>query len=141
MNNLNVFTESRTGQFLDNIGALEYCQIAWSKSLGASAKSYMWVEKNTPYYWSAAVEVTKPYLELTKDIALIVGNQACQLYSNVRDYAVDKWPVVYSTVDHYIPGFLNSVGTYSVTAWNAVKSFSSYYCEVTSTYLMTKVFV
>lgn len=72
---------------------------------------------------------------------LLVTNQAKEMYSNMKDYAVEKWPIVHSTIDQYIPGLLGAVCEYSSTAWNATKNFTAYYYQVIMTYLTTKVFM
>lgn len=133
--------ESNTGQMLESMGVLEQSQALWYKSLSYSARGYIWVENNVPYYYTVSVEFAKPYWELTKDMALIVSGQVAQLYSNIREYIVEKWPLVQDKIEEYVPGFLSTVQDYSAKAWDAVKNFTVTLYSSTSTYLKTRIFM
>lgn len=99
------------------------------------------MEKNTPYYYATVADFSKPYVELASDMSLVITNQAKELIGNVKEYAVTKWPVVYSTVDEYAPGALDATSYYISQAWDGTKVFCTYYYNVVATYFTTKVFV
>lgn len=134
-----VLPESQTGKFTKI--ALEHSHCALSKTLAVSARGYKYLEKNAPPYFTAFSQSAKPYGELLRDLAIIVVNQVRQFYTLTKEYLEEKWPIVYSTIDGYAPGFLKAVQEYSSASWSTVKRLSIQYYDVTLSYLQTKVFM
>lgn len=136
-----LFAESTTGKLFKDLGILEHSQHAWQKTLSTSARGYLWVETNAPIYYTKTIEVWKPYGQLSKDTIVIVTKKASVLYENVKDYVVEKTPVVVSTIEHYAPGLIENVQSYSSAGISAVKKYSYEYYSLTADYLKTKVFM
>ncbi|GBP13949.1 Transmembrane protein 214-B [Eumeta japonica] len=135
------FPKSATGRLLNDLGVLEQSQWAWQKTLSASARGYLWVEDNAPVYYTQVSEFSKPYVELTRDVFKVVSARLCELYGNMKDYAIDKAPLVRSTIEEYVPGLADTVQGYATTSWSVVKKHSLEYYNITMRYLTTKVFV
>lgn len=134
-------TESATGKLFKDLGVLEHSQRAWQKTLSTSARGYLWLETNAPIYYSQTVEVCKPYSQLSKDFIIVAVKKAGLLYGNVREYIIEKTPVVLSTIEQYAPGLVDSVQGYASTGCEVVKKYSNDYYQLTAEYLKTKVFV
>lgn len=49
---------------------------------------------NYPEYYKKTGEILQPYVQLTKDVGLVVYNQ----FVNVKEYAISRYPVVLETV-------------------------------------------
>ncbi|XP_073954011.1 transmembrane protein 214 isoform X2 [Choristoneura fumiferana] len=135
------FPKSATGKLFKDLGILEHSQRAWQKTLSTSARGYLWLETNTPIYYSQAAEIAKPYSQLSRDFLTIAVKKAGVLYGNVREYVVEKSPVVAATIEHYVPGLLDSVKGYATTGYDFIIKYSNEYYLFTSEYLKTKVFV
>ncbi|XP_034835337.1 transmembrane protein 214 [Maniola hyperantus] len=135
------FPKSTTGKLMKDLGILEQSQYAWQKTLSTSARGYLWLETNAPIYYTLTVEAVSPYAQLSKE-ALIVGSKKLGiLYGNMRDYIVEKTPVVVSTIDQYAPGVIDTVQGYAISGFTAVRKYSNDYYQLTADYLKTKVFV
>lgn len=124
-----------------DLGILEHSQHAWQKTLSTSARGYLWLETNAPIYYTNTIEFCKPYGQLSKDAFLIALKKASVLYENVKDYVVEKTPVVVSTIESYAPGLIDNVQSYTSAGIAAVKKYSYDYYSLTADYLKTKVFV
>lgn len=135
------FPKSATGRLLNDLGVLEQSQRAWQKSLSASARGYLWLETNTPIYYAQAADIAKPYGQLSRDAFTVGLKKAGILYGNIKDYIVEKTPVVVATIEHYVPGLVDSVVGYTTTGYEVLKKYSVEYYQFTSEYLKTKVFV
>lgn len=135
------FAKSSTGKLFKDLGILEQSQQAWRKTLSSSARGYLWLETNTPVYYSNTVETLKPYGQLSLDIATISLKKICALYGNMKEYVVEKTPVVLETIEQYAPGVLDTVQSYVASGYNFVKKYSNEYYQITVNYLSTKVFV
>lgn len=136
-----VSAESTTGRLLNDLGVLEHSQRAWQKTLSTSARGYLWLETNAPIYYTQTVEICKPYAVLSKDIAFIAAKKAGTLYSNAREYVVEKTPVVLATIEQYAPGLVDNVQSYTASGFGVVKKYSNDYYQLTTEYLTTKVFM
>lgn len=135
------FPKSTTGRLLKDVGLLEHTQFAWQKTLSTSARGYIWLETNTPIYYTKTVEFTKPYAELARDVFIVGAKKTGALYENVKEYIALKTPVVVSTIDQYAPGFIENVQGYTASGWAFVKKHSCEYYHISTEYLKTKVFV
>ncbi|XP_045521969.1 transmembrane protein 214 [Pieris brassicae] len=135
------FPKSTTGQLLNDLGLLEHSQKAWQKSLSSSARGYIWLETNIPIYYTQAVEFSKPYSQLSKDLFTIGVKKTGILYGNMKEYVIEKTPVVIATIDQYIPGTVETIQTYFVSGVDTIKIYSNEYYQVVAKYLTTKVFV
>lgn len=135
------FPKSTTGKLFKDLGILEHSQQAWQKTLSTSARGYLWLETNAPVYYAQTVEICRPYTQLSKDAFFIALKKAGILYGNVQDYVVEKTPVVIKTIEEYAPGLVDNVQSYASTAWSGLKKYSSDYYQITTDYLVTKVFV
>lgn len=101
----------------------------------------MWLETNAPVYYTNTVEVLKPYGQLSLDIATISVKKMGALYGNMKEYVVEKTPVVVATVEQYAPGVVDTVQSYAASGYSVVKKYSNEYYQITVNYLSTKVFV
>ncbi|CAH0724228.1 unnamed protein product, partial [Brenthis ino] len=135
------FAQSSTGKLFKDLGILEQSQQAWRKTLSTSARGYLWMETNAPIYYTTTVETLKPYGQLSKELATVVVKKMGGIYGNLREYVVDKTPVVVATIDQYAPGVLDSVQNYAANGYSVVKKYSNEYYQITADYLSTKVFV
>ncbi|XP_053615013.1 transmembrane protein 214 [Plodia interpunctella] len=135
------FPKSATGKVLKDLGVLEHSQRAWQKTLSTSARGYLWVETNAPIYYAQTLEVSKPYIELSKDSIIFAYKKSLILYGNAKDYVIEKTPVVLATIEHYAPGLVDNVKGYASSGYEVVKKYSNDYYQFTSDYLKTKVFV
>lgn len=135
------FLESATGRLFKDLGILEHSQKAWQKTLSTSARGYLWVETNAPIYYTQTAEVLTPYSQLSKDAIVVAVKKLGIFYGNIRDYVVEKTPVVVATIEQYAPGLVDNVQSYSVAGYEAVKKHSGDYYQLTADYLKTKVFV
>lgn len=116
------FRSSSTGNFLNDIGALQYGEHAWTRIKFYSNKSYRWAEANIPQYYKIVGEHAKPYLDLMWDLCLIVGHQLISMYENIHTYVEEKTPVVIEWINHYAPGLLDKVKLHSIEAWEMMKT-------------------
>ncbi|CAK1550700.1 unnamed protein product [Leptosia nina] len=135
------FPKSATGQLLNDLGLLEHSQTAWQKTLSTSARGYIWLEANVPIYYMQAAEFSKPYVQLSKDLYTIAIKKSGIAYSNVKDYVIEKTPVVVATIDQYMPGAVETVQMYFTTGVDTMKKYSNQYYQAAVEYLTTKVFV
>ncbi|CAG9564224.1 unnamed protein product [Danaus chrysippus] len=135
------FPKSATGKLMNDLGILEQSQRAWQKGLSASARGYLWMESNAPVYYAQTVEACKPYAQLSKDAVTVAVKKLGILYMNMKEYVVDKTPVVVATIEQYAPGVVETVQSYTVNGIAAVKKYSNDYYQMTVDYLSTKVFV
>lgn len=134
-------TESATGKILNDLGILEQTQYAWQKTLSSSARGYLWLETNAPIYYVQTVEFVKPYAQLSKDVFILSSKKVGILYGNVKEYVVEKIPVVLATVEEYVPGAIDTVSKHSSNAYSTVKTYTVQFYELSADYLQTKVFV
>ncbi|XP_039758977.1 transmembrane protein 214 [Pararge aegeria] len=135
------FPKSTTGKLMKDLGILEQSQYAWQKTLSTSARGYLWLETNTPVYYARTVETVSPYAQLSKDALIVASKKLGILYTNMKDYIVEKTPIVVATIEQYAPGALDTVQGYAVSAFTAVRKYSNDYYQLTADYLKTKVFV
>lgn len=135
------FPKSATGKLMNDLGILEQSQRAWQKTLSTSARGYLWLETNAPIYYSQTVEVCKPYVQVSKDVFVIAYKKTGVLYGNVKEYVIEKTPVVVGTIEQYAPGLVDNVQSYASSGYEAVKKYSNDYYQLTAEYLKTKVFV
>ncbi|XP_075980896.1 transmembrane protein 214 [Anticarsia gemmatalis] len=135
------FPKSTTGRLLNDLGVLEHSQRAWQKTLSTSARGYLWLETNAPIYYTQTVEICKPYATLSRDFAFVAVKKAGTLYSNAREYVVEKTPVVVATIEQYAPGLIDNVQSYTASGVEVVKKYSNDYYQFTAEYLKTKVFI
>lgn len=135
------FPKSVTGRLLNDLGILEQTQHVWRKSLSTSAKGYIWLEENAPIYYHQAANISKPYIELARDVAIVGANNAVTLYGNLREYVVEKAPIVQAKVDDYVPGLVDSVASYSAEGWKFTKNTAINLYTISSEVLREKVFV
>ncbi|XP_068620080.1 transmembrane protein 214 [Battus philenor] len=135
------FPKSTTGRLMKDVGILEHSQKAWQKTLSTSARAYIWLETNTPIYYTQTIEVCKPYMQLSKDLFTVLIKNTGVLYDNMREYVGEKTPVVVATIEQYAPGLIENVQLYTSSGFAAVKKYSSDYYTLTADYLKTRVFV
>ncbi|KAM3960329.1 transmembrane protein 214 [Aphomia sociella] len=135
------FPKSATGKLMKDLGVLEHSQLAWRKTLSTSARGYLWLETNAPVYYTQTVEICKPYAQVSKDIFVIAIKKTGVLYGNVKDYVVEKTPVVAATIEQYAPGLIENVQSYASSGYEVVKKYSNDYYQMTAEYLKTKVFI
>lgn len=86
--------ESRTQQFLHDLGICKYARQAVDSVKEGALAVDKYAQDNYPEYYKKTLEFSQPYLQLTKDIGLITYNQ----YVNIKEYAVKKYPLVLETV-------------------------------------------
>lgn len=120
---------------------MEQTQQAWQKGLSTSARGYIWLETNAPIYYSQAAEVSKPYFELARDLVIVGGKGAKNFYYNIKEYVVEKAPVVHSTIEEYAPGLTDNVANAASKSWETVSKFGVNCYSYTSELLKEKVFV
>nr|CAD7196824.1 unnamed protein product [Timema douglasi] len=113
-----------TGRFLNDIGALQYGEHAWSRTKHYSSKSYQWAEVNVPHYYKIVEVQAKPYVQQAVDLSLVLANQLQLWYGNIRQLVEEKTPVVVTWVEHYAPGLLGEVKTRSLATWDLTKSYA-----------------
>jgi hypothetical protein len=53
-----------------------------------------WAEANVPHYYKVVGDHAKPYLELARDVCLVVGHQLHAMYENIHAYVEEKTPAV-----------------------------------------------
>ncbi|CAH2089269.1 unnamed protein product [Euphydryas editha] len=135
------FPKSATGKLLNDLGILEQSQHAWRKTLSTSARGYLWLESNVPIYYATTVETCKPYAQLSKEVFIVAVNKMGVLYGNMKDYVVEKTPVVVATIEQYAPGVIDTVQSYVVSGYTTFRKYSNDYYQATLEYLSTKVFV
>ncbi|CAK1584254.1 unnamed protein product [Parnassius mnemosyne] len=135
------FPKSKTGRLMKDLGVLEHSQKAWQKTLSTSARGYIWLETNTPIYYAQTVEICKPYSQLSKDVFILTMKKVGILYDNVREYVVEKTPVVVATIEQYAPGMIENIQFYTSYAFATLKKYVTDYYIWMAEYLKTKVFV
>ncbi|XP_050352609.1 transmembrane protein 214 [Nymphalis io] len=135
------FPKSATGKLLDDLGLLEQSQHVWRKTLSTSARGYLWLETNAPIYYNTTMEACKPYAQLSKEVFTIVLKKSGILYNNLKEYIVEKTPVVVATIEQYAPGVIDTVQSYAVSGYVAVRKYSNDYYQIMFEYLKTKVFI
>nr|CAD7576433.1 unnamed protein product [Timema californicum] len=118
------FKACNTGRFLNDIGALQYGEHAWSRTKHYSSKSYQWAEVNVPHYYKIVEVQAKPYVQQAVDLSLVLANQLQLWYGNIRQLVEEKTPVVVTWVEHYAPGLLGEVKTRSLATWDLTKSYA-----------------
>lgn len=135
------FPKSATGKLLNDLGILEQSQHAWRKTLSTSARGYLWLETNVPIYYATTVETCAPYAQLSKELAIVAGKKMGAFYGNMKNYVVEKTPVVVATIDQYAPGVVDTVESYVVSGYTTIRKYSNDYYQVTLEFFKTKVFV
>nr|CAD7597617.1 unnamed protein product [Timema genevievae] len=113
-----------TGRFLNDIGALQYGEHAWSRTKHYSSKSYQWAEVNVPHYYKIVEVQAKPYVQQAWDLSLVLVNQLQLWYGNIRQLVEEKTPLVVTWIEHYAPGLLGEVKTRSLATWDLTKSYT-----------------
>lgn len=135
------FPKSATGKLLNDLGILEQSQHAWRKTLSTSARGYLWLETNVPIYYATTVDTCAPYAQLSKELAIVAGKKMGAFYGNMKNYVVEKTPVVVATIDQYAPGVVDTVESYVVSGYTTIRKYSNDYYQVTLEFFKTKVFV
>lgn len=92
------FERSATGKFLKQTGALPYVEVAWYKSMSASAKGYLWTEQNLPIFVNQTCTTLRPYALLAKDFGLLGVKVAGNAWTAATDLVAQKSPVVVNFV-------------------------------------------
>lgn len=86
--------EARTRQFLHDLGLCKYARQAVDHIKDGVSAVDKYAQDNYPEYYKKTVEFSQPYLQLTRDMGLVAYN----VFVNVQEYAVEKYPVVLETV-------------------------------------------
>ncbi|XP_034241374.1 transmembrane protein 214-B isoform X2 [Thrips palmi] len=95
------FKESTVGRTLHDTGALAYGNLALEQAKVYTQKGAEWTRENGPIYYASAVEVSKPYLELARDLGLIAYNSASKACVAVDSWCTTNAPEVTSQVKKY----------------------------------------
>lgn len=126
---------------MNDLGLLEQSQKAWQKTLSTSARGYIWLETNVPIYYTQSIEFSKPYSQLSKDLFTIAVKKSGVLYGNIKDYVIEKTPVVIETIDQYVPGAVETIQSYCQSGMDTLKKYSNEFYQGVAKYLTTKIFV
>ncbi|OXU22256.1 hypothetical protein TSAR_016105 [Trichomalopsis sarcophagae] len=142
------FEATSTGKFMRENGITAFAQKTWVSTKLYSAKGLEYLESTSPEYYKAVVDFSTPYVKLAGDFYLVVKNSSVKLYDNVSTYVVAKIPVIQASVEHYVPGLLDSVQKNSLKGVEIVKIYSAWIAEQTvensvkaTRWLKTNVFV
>lgn len=82
---------------MHDAGFCKYAHQASDKIKGALLSIDKYAQDNYPDYYKKTLEFSQPYLQLTKDMGLVAYNT----FANVKEYAVEKYPIVLETVCFY----------------------------------------
>ncbi|CAD7087521.1 unnamed protein product [Hermetia illucens] len=137
VNGKGVFQKSVTGKFLKDAGALPYVETAWYTVMSNCARGYKWAEVNLPPVFAKACEVSKPYVDLSKDLLKIGCNTLTSVWENLKDLVARKGPVVTEFIEQYAPGLPQKIQDFSVSAWATSVEVYQNSCD----FMKTKVFV
>lgn len=87
---------STTFKTLKDTGVNDYVYKASNRAM----EGIVWVqerfEEKFPGYTGKAIEVSEPYIKLTKQMSLFVYN----VFDGVKELAVEKYPLVVESVNH-----------------------------------------
>lgn len=95
------FKESTVGRTLHDTGALAYGNLALEQAKVYTQKGAEWTRVNGPVYYATAVEVSKPYLELARDLGIIAYNGAAKAWVGIDNWCTKNAPEVTSQVKKY----------------------------------------
>uniref|UniRef100_U5EPU1 Putative conserved plasma membrane protein n=1 Tax=Corethrella appendiculata TaxID=1370023 RepID=U5EPU1_9DIPT len=131
------FEASKTGQFLKQTGTLPYIEKGWTCTLKYSARGYKWTEANLPIYYQKTSQVVGPYVEFSKEFSIFLWKQTKKGFGNIKEYFIQKTPVVVEFIEQYAPGFPKQVGSFfSKISMYTVEAYANS-CE----FFKTKVFI
>lgn len=77
---------------------MPYVEVAWTKSLSASARGFQWAEANVPVYANTTYVVLKPYGEFLKDLGIVGVNAAKNGWTVTKEYVATKTPIAVNFV-------------------------------------------
>lgn len=86
--------ESRTQLFLHQLGVCKYGRQAVESVKGGFWAADKYAQENYPEYYRKTIEFSQPYVQLSRDVGLVVYNQ----YVNLKEYVLGKYPIVLETV-------------------------------------------
>lgn len=95
------FKASSTGRVLEDIGALHYGNIALEQAKIYTQKGVVWTRENAPIYYATAVDVSKPYLELLRDLGYIGYNGLVKVLIKFDGWCSTTAPEFTSQVKEY----------------------------------------
>lgn len=72
---------------------------------------------------------------------MIALKKVSVIFTNGKEYVVEKTPIVLATIEQYAPGVVDTVGSYTSDGLAAVKKYSNQYYQLAGDYLKTKVFM
>ncbi|KAF5280404.1 hypothetical protein FQR65_LT03213 [Abscondita terminalis] len=124
---------SRTFKCLKDYGILQY----YHKAIHRSGDGLNWVhvkiDEQIPGYYETVSEYIGPYKKLARELSIVFYN----IFDNIRQVAVQKYPVVLASIEEYAPGLIEQ----SQNAVNVAWSTSIFYFNSSVDYLKTEVFV
>lgn len=95
------FKASSTGRFMKDTGALHYCEIGLEQGKIYTQRGVVWTRENAPIYYASAVEVSKPYLELFRDLGYIAYNALAKAWIGIDNWCLKNAPELTSQVKEY----------------------------------------
>lgn len=125
--------KSRTYTGLKDAGVLEYSNKALDRTSQGLHWAHQRVDEQFPGYYEKSSEFLQPYLQVTKECGLVLSN----VFVNLKDVAVEKYPAVVASIESYAPGLLEQSQKAVYNAW----STSVLYFNRSVDYLKTEVFV
>ncbi|KYB26829.1 Transmembrane protein 214-B-like Protein [Tribolium castaneum] len=125
--------KSNTRKFLVETGVYDYTH----KAVGKVQEGWLVVDnkikENFPTYRQAVIEFSEPYIEFFNSFGQIL----CNLFANIKEAVIEKYPVVVKSIDSYAPGVVEQSQNAVSTAWSS----SVFYVNRSIDYLRTEVFV
>lgn len=85
---------SKTRHFLHDVGVCEYTHTALDKVKLTAFNFNAYLQENYPEYHSKVVTFSEPYIDLGRDLGLVVYNA----FSNAKELVIAKYPLVIEQV-------------------------------------------
>lgn len=123
------FTHSNVGQFMKKSGMLSHSEKAYSVSKEYAHKTLAFIEATSPEYYKAAIDICSPYVKLATDFYLVFSNLSIKAYNNAIAYANKNGPVVFETIEYYVPGMLDEIYFHGNHGLELVKNYSAIAAE------------
>ncbi|CAH1365193.1 unnamed protein product [Tenebrio molitor] len=124
---------SNINRILKNWGVCEYTHIILHRIKQGLLLINDQLEENFPVYYHIIANFLEPYIELLRNLGYILYN----IFHDVQETVLEKYPVVLQSVELYTPGFVKQ----SQSAVNSVWSSSILYFNNSIVYLQKEVFV
>jgi len=125
--------KSNTYLTLNRTGVCCYTNKALEKAREGTVWVHNRIEEKFPGFTETTIELTTPYIELGRDLGLIIKNIAVKTQSGINA----KLPYIYEQIDLYTPDFVKNLGESCKTAWIALSAQLVQYKE----YAQKEVFV